>query len=178
MISQQYFSDGEWAALLDIPRQAILVTVLADRADPVAFLQEVEAAVQIMQAELARQDFSSDLVQSVVNSLRELASQNTLQGEALVEQQVFDWLKTIRGFSSASEGQKTAIANINQIRDTLLNKVPIAQAEEYKAWVLNIATQVAKAVKERKRLGIGGERVTNAEADAISSIDKALSFKR
>ncbi|MEX0269637.1 hypothetical protein AB3R30_10870 [Leptolyngbyaceae cyanobacterium UHCC 1019] len=177
MIKQQYFSDSEWATLLQTPKQAILTVILADKTDVVSLLKEMQAAVQILATELQRQDISSDLVKSVIASLNEVVAQESLQGEQLLLKQQFELIGTIQNFSSTSDGQKQAIAHFNQVSSILMSKVPVTQAEEFKQWILAIATQVAKAVKEEGRFGIGGERVSRPESGALSSIDKALHFK-
>jgi hypothetical protein len=178
MMKQQYFSDSEWVALLQTPMQAILAIILADKTDPVSFLKETQLAVQILAAELQRQDISSDLVKSVIASLNEIVVQEPLQEESSFSQQQLALLNTIQTFNSVSEGQKQVIAHLNQVSTILVSKVPIGQAEEFKQWLLALATQVAKAVKEEGRFGgIGGERVSRQESGALSSIEKALSFK-
>jgi hypothetical protein len=175
-MKQQYFSDSEWAALLQSPKQAILMIILADKTDPVSLLKETQAAFQILSAELQREDISSDLVRSVVASLKEVIDQGTLEGPSLSKHQL-DLLSTIQSFNSVSDGQKQVNAHFSQISSILVSKVPIVQAEEFKQWILALATQVAKAVKEEGIFGIGGERVSRKESDALSSIEKALSFK-
>lgn len=175
----QYFSDNEWAALLETPMQTILTIVLADKTDLVSFLKEIQAAFQIMAAELQRDDISSDLVRSVQTSLRAAIAQESVQGNQLLLKQQFDFLRTVQTFNSASDGQKLAIAHLNEVKAILASKVPIAQAEDFKQWILALGTQVAKAVKEEGRFGgIGGERISKQEQGALSSVEKALSFSR
>jgi hypothetical protein len=177
-VKQQYFSDSEWATLLQSPMQAILVIILADKTDPVSFLKETQAALQILAAELQREDISSDLVKSVIASLNEAVAQEPLEGDQLLLKQQFDLLKIIQTFNSASDGQKQATAHFDQVSAILVSKVPIGQAEEFKQWILTIANQVAKAVKEGGILGrIGGERISRQESEALSSIEKALNFR-
>jgi hypothetical protein len=178
MIKQQYFSDSEWANLLQTPKQAILTIILADKTDVVSLLKEVQAAAQILAVELQRTDISSDLVKSVIASMNEVIAQEPLQGDQLLLKQQFELLGTIQNFSSASDGQKQAIAHFNQVSSLLVSKVPIVQAEEFKQWILGLATQVAQAVKEEGGMfGIAGERVSRPESGALSSIEKALHFK-
>jgi len=86
--------------------------------------------------------------------MREAIAQNPIQGEQLFEQQQMDLLRTMQGFSSAADGQKQAIAHLSQVRDILLHKVPITQAEDFKQWILRLSTQVAKAVKELAALAL------------------------
>lgn len=61
---KQYFSDSEWVTLLQAPTQAVLMILLADKGDPIFFLKEVQAAVQILTNALEA-DASSDLLKSV-----------------------------------------------------------------------------------------------------------------
>ncbi len=178
MMKQQYFSDSEWATLLQTPKQAILTVILADKTDAVALLKEMQAAVQILATEMQRQDISSDIVKSVAASLKEIADQDPLQGEQLLLKQQFELLGMIQTFNNVSDAQKQTIAHFNQVSSILMAKVPVVQAEEFKQWILAIAEQVAKAVKEEGGVfGIGGERVSRQESGALSSIEKALNFK-
>jgi len=137
----------------------------------------MQAVVQIMAAELQRTDVSSDLVKSVIASLKEIAAQETLEGAQLLLKQQFELLGMVQTFNTAADAEKQAIAHFNQVSSILMSKVPVVQAEEFKQWLLAIAGQVAKAVKEKGRFGIGGERVSRQESGALSSIDKALHFK-
>jgi hypothetical protein len=50
-MSQQYFTDSEWSMLMQAPVQAISAIVLADKSDPVSFLKEVRAALQVLATE-------------------------------------------------------------------------------------------------------------------------------
>jgi hypothetical protein len=177
MMKQQYFSDSEWVTLLQAPKQAILMVILADKTDPVSFLKETQSAFQTLVAELQREDITSDLVRSVIASLNEVVAQDSLEEVPPFSNYQVNLLRTIQSFSSVSDGQKQAIAHLSEVSTILVSKVPIVQAEEFKQWILALATQVAKAVKEEGIFGIGGERVSRKESDALSSIDTALSFK-
>ncbi|MCL6435842.1 MAG: hypothetical protein K6T90_16845 [Leptolyngbyaceae cyanobacterium HOT.MB2.61] len=174
---QQYFSDSEWATLLQSPTQAIIAVTLADKTDPVSFLKEIQAAIQILAAELQREDISSDLGRSVVAALKEVVAQEPLQGEQLLLKTQFELLGTIQKFNSASEGQQQAIAHLKEVGAILASKVTAVQAKEFKQWILDLATQVAKAVKEGGLFGIGGERISREESGALSAIENALEIK-
>ncbi len=176
-MKQQYFSDSEWVTLLQSPTQAILAVILADKTDPVSFLKEMQAAFQILAAELQRQDISSDLIKAMIASINDAIGQSPLQGEDLLLQQQFELIKRIQAFSSVSDGQNQVVEHFKQVKDILLNKVPIVQAEEFKQWILDLATQVAKAVKEEGIWGIGGERVSRQESGALSTLEKTLTFR-
>jgi hypothetical protein len=174
---KQYFSESEWATLVQTPIQAVLMILLADKGDPVLFLKEVQAAVQILHTAID-QDVSSDLLKSVIESLKQQITQEALQGEALMQQQQFQLIGAIQSFKNVGEGQKQAIAHLDQVKAILAAKVPIAQAEEFNQWILAIATEVAKVVKEGGGLfSLGGEQISRSEAGGLSSIQKALNFK-
>lgn len=177
MMTKQYFSEIEWATLLQTPTQSVLMILLADKGDPVYFLKEVQAAVQILHTALNR-DASSDLLKSVIDSLKQRIAQEPLEGEALLQQQQFQLIRVIQGFKNVSEGQKQAIAHLDQVKAILAAKVPIAQAEEFNQWILAIATEVAQVVKEGGGLfNLGGEQISRSEAGGLSSIKKALNFR-
>ncbi len=177
MLTKQYFSESEWATLLQAPIQAVLMILLADKGDPVYFLKEAQAAVQILHTAL-NQDASSDLLKSVIESLKQQNAQESLQGEALMQQQQFQLIGAIQGFKNVGEGQKQAIAHLDQVKAILAAKVPITQAEEFNQWILAIATQVAQVVKEGGGLrSLAGEPISRSEAGSLTSIKKALNFR-
>jgi hypothetical protein len=64
------------------------------------------------------------------------------------------------------DGCKHAVAVVTQ-------KSP-AEAEEYKRWLVSLARKTAEAAKEGGFLGIGGTRVSEAEATAINALASAL----
>ena len=176
-MQQQYFTDEEWATLAEGPAQAIMAVVLADKSDPVSFLKEVRAAVSIITEEAQRQDISSDLVKSLVNSLKEADVKEMVEGDELIWRKVFNLLAQIQTFDSASAGRKAAIAKMQHIGIILASKVTAVQAQEYKDWVLSIGRKVAEAVKEGGFLGIGGERISGDERSTLSELEKALEIR-
>lgn len=77
------------------------------------------------------------------------------------------------------------IQSSEQLRDEILKdclavamlldqKATAQEAEEYKAWSMDVAENVAKAAKEGGILGIGGTRVSEGEKDAFAQIAAAL----
>ena len=174
MMVQQYFSDEEWAVLLKAPMQAVMALTLADRTDPVSFLKEVKAGIEILAAEQQRQDITSDLIQSVLASLNEIDGRESVQGEALLLKREVEMLRDIRNLKNAAEGRQNALAYFEQVGTILGHKVAAAQASEFKDWLLSIARKVAEAVREGGLLGIG---VSDAEASTIKKLEKALTFK-
>jgi hypothetical protein len=177
MMTKQYFSEDEWAVLMQAPTQAVLMVLLADKGDPVYFLKEVRAAVQALVTALDT-TASSDLLRSLIDSLRQRLVEEPLQGEAFLQQQQIQLVQTIQNFKTVGEGQKQAIAHLDQVKAILAAKVPLTQAEEFNQWVLAIATEVAKVVKEGGGVfNLGNEAISRAESGGLSSIEKALKFR-
>ena len=173
-MSQQYFSDSEWAMLMQAPTQAIIALALADKTDPVSFLHETRAAIQILAKEQSRTDIDSDLANSLLASLAELDAKDTLQGEQLLLKKQFELLGYLQSFKNASEGRKNALNYFQQVQELLAQKVTMLQAQAFKQWLLSICQEVAEAVKEGGIFGIGGERISRDEANMIAEIEKVL----
>ncbi|WP_225913732.1 hypothetical protein [Leptolyngbya ohadii] len=174
MMTQSYFTDAEWSILMQAPVQALSAVILADKSDPVSFLKEVKAAVQIMLEEQQRQDLSSDLGRSLIQSFRDSLAKESLQGDELVMKKVFEYLGGIANLKSASDGRKQAIAHLDQVSAILAAKVTVMQANEFRQWLVSLARKVAESVKEEGFLGIGGERISRDEASTLKDIEKAL----
>jgi starch phosphorylase len=63
------------------------------------------------------------------------------------------------------------------IADVLEHKIAVAQAEEFKRWLVAIGEQVAQAAMEGGFVGIGGQTGNNGEAAALDAIRTALRVK-
>lgn len=177
-MAQQYFTDSEWEMLVQSPTQVAITVLLADKTDPISFLREVKAAIDFLRNEEERTDLSSDLIKSLSSSLAERTAAESLQGEELLLKREFELLGSLQTLKSASEGRTKAIAHLNEVSNILAAKLPANQASEFKKWLVALARSIAEAVKEEGFLGgrIGGERISKAEAEAIASIEKALSI--
>ncbi len=176
-MSQQYFPEDEWATLLQTPNMIVIAMTLADKTDPVSFLQETQAAIQIISTEQNRPDLTSDLAKSLAVSMKEADAKDPLQGEQLLLKKQFELLGALQNFKNASEGRKNTLDHFRQVGVILGNKVTAVQAQEFKTWILSIARQIAEAVKEGGLFGIGGERVSRDESEMLKAIEKALDFK-
>ncbi|WP_416671880.1 hypothetical protein [Egbenema bharatensis] len=171
---QTYFSEEEWLMLLQAPMQAIVALTLADKTDPVSFLKESQAGIQILAAEQQREDIRNDLIRAVVEALNAIDQQDPLQGDELLIKKHMQMLQQIQSLKNAAEGLQNALTHFNQISTILDQKVPTAQAAELKTWLLSIAQQVAEAVREKGLFGVG---ISDAEASTLRKIEKALDFK-
>ncbi len=78
------------------------------------------------------------------------------------------------GINSPEDMKAKAIEDAAAVNALLDAKADSADAAEYRAWVLSVATGVAKAAKEGGFLGFGGEEVSEGETETIAQISAAL----
>ncbi|WP_088889611.1 hypothetical protein [Leptolyngbya ohadii] len=174
-MTQSYFTESEWSMLMQAPVQALSAVILSDKSDPVAFMKEVRAAVQIMLAEQQREDLSTDLGRSLMQSFKDKMAAESLQGDELLMKKVFEYLGSIANLKNASEGRKQAMNHLNEVSKILAAKVTVVQANEFRQWLTSLSRKVAESVKEEGFLGgIGGERISSQESAALRDIEKAL----
>jgi len=173
-MTQEYFTDSEWSMLMQAPVQALSAVILADKSDPVSFLKEVKAAVQILMTEQQREDFSTDLGRALMQGFKTKMAAESLQGDELLMKKMFEYLGSLEALKSAADGRKQAVAHLNQVSTLLASKVTVVQANEFRTWLVSLARRVAEVVKEEGFMGVGGERVSRQEAAVLADIEKAL----
>ena len=175
-MSQQYFTDAEWSVLMQAPIHAISAVILSDKSDPVTFLQEAKAAMQLLMAEKDSPNISSDLGRSLMQSFKEKMAAEPMQGEQLLLKQTFEYLGNLETLNSAADGRKISLDHLHQVSTILTAKVTVIQAQEFSQWLLSLARQVAEVVKEEGFMGIGGERISKQEGATLNAIEKALAI--
>jgi hypothetical protein len=106
---------------------------------------------------------ASSLVKAV------LADMETSQGRGIAR----DELKADLTGKSPVELKQAVIAKLAEAAKILDAKAP-SDAPAFKAWLKNVAEQVADAASEGGTLGFGGVKVTDAEKATIAEVAKAL----
>lgn len=175
-MSQQYFTDAEWQVMLQAPMHVVKAVILADKTDPVNFLKEAYAAVSLL-TEQQQQPTSSDLANALIADLKAADAQESIQGEQLLLKKEFQLLGELQALKDAGEGRTQALAHLQEVSTILAGKVTLNQADEFRKWLVSLATSIANAVKEGGFMGIGGERTSSDEAAAIKKIEQALAIK-
>jgi len=104
---------------------------------------------------LIRDLSSSEEVKSMQARLKEVLNQR--RGE-----EARDWL--------AAE----AVSHVRQAVRIVDEKAP-AELDDYKRWIMDVATAVANAAKEGGFLGFGGERVSSEEQKILGQLRAATS---
>jgi hypothetical protein len=173
-MSQQYFSDVEWTTLKQAPMKAVQVVTLADKADPVSFLKETRLAIEMLSTE-QQQGSSSDLVNALLAAMNAGDAEEPVQGEELLLKKMFQYLGELQALKDANQGRTESLDHLHRVSEILAAKVTLNQAQEFRQWLISLATKVAEAVKEGGMFGgLGGERISSEEASAIRKIERAL----
>jgi hypothetical protein len=67
-----------------------------------------------------------------------------------------------------------ALAALEEAKGLLGDKASAEEAADYRAFVLDVAGDVARAHKEGGFLGVGGQEVSEAEQAALDEIERTL----
>ena len=171
---RQNFTEEEWTKLLQAPMEAVMAVCLADKVDPISFLQELIAGVTIVTNDLKRTDLMGELTPALISSMAEIDANEPLSGEQLILKKQFELLGVIQTFSKPKDARDRAVASFQQISAILDAKVTGVQATEFKTWLMSIAQRVAESQREGGFLGVGSSRVSEREADVLKALATAL----
>lgn len=175
---RQLFTEEEWTKLLQAPMEAVMAVCLADKVDPISFLQELIAGVSIVMEDIKRTDLGSDLVAALVADMSALDAQDPLSGQQLILKKQFELLAIIQTFSKPKDARDRAVESFQQISAILDTKVTGLQATEFKTWLMSVAQRVAEAQRETSGLrAIGSSRISEREADVLRKLATALGLE-
>lgn len=150
MTSKADFNAEDWSTVVDGPLYAGLRVIAADRGGT---LRESMAMGRVYQEARAKQGASS-LLDELIKSPPSI-DQERLQ---------------------AAGGDLSAVTaeHLRNAMSILESKATPADVDAYKRFVMTVAQAVAEAHKEGGFLGIGGQRVSAAEDQALDEISLAL----
>ena len=159
MVSRADFTSEEWQQILTAPQIASVYIALASPSGPLGAAKEMMASMQLI-VEAMKASSGNALIDAVVADIREKAEKK----EKLEPPQI------------SKDPNETKAQCLQACRDlaALLSQKAPAEAEGYKQWVYQAAQHSAEAAKEGGFLGIGGQRVNEAEAAALKEIASAL----
>ena len=80
----------------------------------------------------------------------------------------------MKQFSSAEDLRTRGLGKITEAVDLLASKADPAEVDAYRAFAITAAQRAAEADKSGGFLGVGGERVTDAERTALADVASAL----
>ncbi len=148
MTGKADFTDEEWEQILQGPPTAGLIVITAQRGG--SFRESFSMAKAYSEAR--RQHGDSELLDTIASTKPEVDHTRYHSPEELKE--------------NGLQHLRDAVALLEQ-------KATPEEVDEYKRFVINLAQRVAEAHKEGF-LGLSGERVSDAEREAIEEIAQAL----
>jgi len=165
MTTQSKYSEEEWQSLIDGPALVGLAVMLAGKSGLGSMKESMAVAAGILsgRSEYADNELIQGLIESRVkdgkrSSVENLSSDNPYLG-------------------MKPDELVTAVADRCREIDSLLDRnANSTEAGEYKRWMVDVGQRVAEAAKEGGFLGIGGERVSEAEVDSLNQIRTALNM--
>jgi hypothetical protein len=160
MAKKADFTSEEWQRILSLPQVAALYLALASPSGPNGLVQEMMASTKGI-LEALKASSGNELIDAVAADMREKAEKRERLEPPL------------KPDNDPNEMKAQCLQACRDVAALLSQKAP-ADAEQYKQWVYQSAQNSANAAKEGGFFGIGGERVTEAEAAALKEIALAL----
>lgn len=164
MSTREDYSPEEWQLLVDAPMQAAVTIVLASPGGPFSASQEMWAALKKM-VTVAQDSTATSL-------MRDLGAAYQDKDAVKATQPSKEDLRMPETY------MQQALDHLKQVASLLDKKAGAGEAEQVKGWLVEVAQKTAEAGKEGGFMGIGGVRVNEAEASALSDIAAALGVAR
>ena len=159
MAGKADFDEQEWATLRRAPVLAGLAVSLADPGGPFAAVKESMAAMTTIVGAVQKPT-GSPLVDAVAADITEGAKQR--------QSPLGDFRPT------PQDAVAQVWAELEKANTIVGAKAGPAEATAFRGWLLQIAQHAAEAAKEGGFLGIGGERVSGAEQQALDKLKAIL----
>jgi hypothetical protein len=190
MTTKADYTAEEWAQLTQAPLMATMAIVAADMSGPIGLVKEMMATVKTIQ-ETAASTTAGELVKAISTDVIEsqqkkdqkdqgaqpagdasaqpvtdASAQPAVSSPDPMQSMKIDAKNPEEAKKKAAEGCVAATAIVTQ-------KSP-GEADEFKQWLMTIATRTAEAGKEGGFLGIGGTRVSEKEKTELAALASAL----
>ncbi len=172
MTSKSDFSADEWYLVMKTPSLVGSAVASAGRSGAMGTMKELMASVQGNMA--AATDYPDNaLLQAIIAKPTDLDREQTKaylqeQQQRMMEEVNARQLKTPEALADAAIDDMTAVINLLESRATA------QEVADYKNWTYAVAQKVAEAAKEGGFLGIGGERVSEAESAFLARLASTL----
>src|SRR3954454_7746346 len=148
MTGKSDFNDEEWELLLEGPPAAGVLVITSDRGGSIRESFSMAKAY----AEARQQHGESELLDAIVSAKPEVDHTRAHSPEEL---------------------RANSVRHLQNAIGLLKDKASPEEVDEYRKFVVGLANRVAEARKEGF-MGLSGERVSDAERDAIAEIEAAL----
>lgn len=162
MAKKADFTSEEWQRILSMPQVVSLYLALASPSNPLGLAQEMIASTKGV-VEALKSSSGNELIDAVAADIREKAEKREKMEPPLQPGNDLNKMKA------------QCLQACREVAALLSQKAP-ADAQGYKQWIYQAAQNSANAAKEGGVFGIGGERVSEAEAAALKDIATALAI--
>jgi hypothetical protein len=177
------YTADEWAQLSQVPLMATMSIVAADMSGPVGLVKEMMATVKTLQ-ETSTSTTAGELVRAIATDVIESQQKKKDEGDKGAQPSgdassqpatdAQDPLKRMQiDAKNPDEAKQKAVASCVAAANIVAQKSP-AEADEFKQWLMTIATRTSEAAKEGGFLGIGGTRVSEKEKAELAALATAL----
>jgi hypothetical protein len=193
MTTKADYTAEEWAQLTQAPLMATMSIVAADMSGPIGLVKEMMATVKTIQ-ETAASATAGELVKAISTDVIESQQKKEQkdQGDASAQpagdatgQPTADAstqptppspdpMQSMKiDAKDPEEARKKAVEGCVAAANIVALKSP-AEADEFKQWLMTIATRTSEAAKEGGFLGIGGTKVSEKEKTELAALASAL----
>jgi hypothetical protein len=149
MTTKAEFNGEEWEQIAEAPAIAGLIVITASRGGTI---RETMAMAKVY-AEAQKDHASGDLVSELVSSAPKIDPKQ---------------------FSSKEDLRARGLGKITEAVGLVRDRATLDELVDYRQFILDLANHVAERDKSGGFLGIGGERVSGQEEQAIADITAAL----
>lgn len=155
MTDKTSFSSEEWAGVLQLPGAVAMYIITASPAIGDS-IKETYALAQNL-ADPAQKESASGLLKSVLDEFKDADSARQAQPK-------FEATQDMTALRTAIlDAIRKEVALVDQ-------KAEANEAIDFKMWLYKVANDTAQAAKEGDFLGFGGEKVNQAETDALTEL--------
>ena len=189
MTTKADYTAEEWGQLAQAPMYATMAIVAADMSGPIGLVKEMMATVKTIQ-ETAASTTAGELVKAISTDIIESQQKKDQKdqgaqatGEAAGQPATdasaqpatsADPMQNMKIDAKNPEAaKKQAVDGCVAAANIVTQKSP-AEADEFKQWLMTIATRTSEAGKEGGFLGIGGTRVSEKEKTELAALAEAL----
>lgn len=155
------FRSGEWELLTRLPAR---VMIAATSAEADSARRTVAEGLAGLDAIAAGRSSPSQLVRAVVATIY---AESTGPGVA-------EDLPVAEEFTDRAAGLAGVVADCRAASTLLADRAPAPDAEAYRQWLLEIAHTVCRTARTGGVLGLGGNRVSDAERRFLADLTRAL----
>ena len=156
MSTQSDYTPEEWKAISAAPVMAGMLVSTSDLSGPIGLAKESFAIGKALM-EPAAGGASNELIKAISEAIKASGGSPDMPDLS----------------SSPSGIGKAVVEGCKQAAAVVLRKSPL-EADEYKKWLVSVATRTANASKEGGFLGIGGTLVSESENSAVTELASAL----